>query len=186
MFDYPVKAYVVDDYQKRLGALKSSGLVEKYTVDFNDFELILDEMNSELIERSELLMESGIDALQDKPLLLGVIKNIGIYGANGISKNALEVLKGILKNYRQLKVCFIFADVENASVAYGASELLKMLKENKNMFVFDDISNLKFLEIPANVLRQYKKEIELGDSYFITEKGVQKQKIIFGKDEDSL
>jgi len=184
MFDFPVKAYVVDDYQKRLNTLKSSGIVDRYTVDFNDFELILEDMNSELQERSELLMESGMDALKDKPLLIGVIKNNGIYGANGMSKNALELLKGILKNYKQLKVCFIFADVENAAVAYGASELLKMLKEYKNMFLFDDLSNLKFLDVSAAVVRQYKKEIDLGDSYFITEKGVQKQKIIFGKGED--
>jgi S-DNA-T family DNA segregation ATPase FtsK/SpoIIIE len=184
MFEFPVKSYIVDDYQKRLSSLKSSGIVEKYTVDFNDFELILEDINSELQERSELLMNGGMEALQEKPLLLGIIKNNGIYGATGTSKNALELLKGILKNYKQLKVCFIFAEVENVSVAYGASELIKMIRDNKNMFVFDELSNLKFLDIPTTVLRQYKKEIELGDSYFITEKGVQKQKIIYGKGED--
>lgn len=183
MFEFPVKAYIVDDYQKRLSSLKASGLVEKYTVDFNDFDLILEEINSELQERAELLMESGMEAIQEKPLLLGVIKNNGIYGANGINKDSLELLKDILKNYRQLKVCFIFSDVENAPVAYGASELLKMIKDNKNIFVFEDLSNLKFLELPTMVLRQYKKEIELGDSYFVTEKGVQKQKVINGKGE---
>ena len=183
MFDYPVKAYIVDDYQKRLNHLKTSGIVEKYTIDFNDFEPIIEEINSELLVRSELIMESGIKALQDKPLLLFVIKNNSIYGADGISKNSLDLLKGILKNYKQLKVCFIFADVENATIAYGASELLKLLKENKNTFVFEDLANLKLLEVPVAVVRNYKKEIELGDSYFITEKGVQKQKIIFGKDE---
>lgn len=183
MFDYPVKAYIVDDYQKRLNHLKTSGIVEKYTIDFNDFEPIIEEINSELLVRSELIMESGLKALQDKPLLLFVIKNNSIYGADGISKNSLDLLKGILKNYKQLKVCFIFADVENATIAYGASELLKLLKENKNTFVFEDLANLKLLEVPVAVVRNYKKEIELGDSYFITEKGVQKQKIIFGKDE---
>lgn len=183
MFDFPVKAYIVDDYQKRLSSLKTSGIVEKYSLDFNDFDLILEEINSELQERAELLMESGMEAIQEKPLLLGVIKNSGIYGANGISKESMDLLKDILKNYRQLKVCFIFSDVENAPVAYGASELLKMLRENKNIFVFDDLSNLKFLDVPTTVIRQYKKEIELGDSYFVTEKGVQKQKIINGKGE---
>lgn len=184
MFEFPVKAYVVDDYQKRLYSLKSSGIVDRYTVDSNDFELILEEMNSELQERAELLMESGMDALKDKPLLIGVIKNNGIYDANGMSRNAFELFKGILKNYRQLKVCFIFADVENTAVAYGASDLLKLLKEYKNMYLFDDLSNLKFFDISTTLIRQYKKEIDLGDSYFITEKGVQKQKIIFGKDEE--
>lgn len=186
MFDFPVKAYIVDDYQKRLSSLKTSGIVEKYTVDFNDFELILEEINSELQERLELLMNGGMEALQDKPLLLTVIKNNAIYGANGIGKNSMELLKDVLKNYKQLKVCFIFSDVENAPVAYGASELLKLIKDNKNTFVFDDLSNLKLAEVPMNVIRQYRKEIELGDSYFVTEKGVQKQKIIYEMGEDSL
>jgi DNA segregation ATPase FtsK/SpoIIIE, S-DNA-T family len=184
MFDFPVKAYIVDDYQKRLSSLKTSGIVEKYTVDYNEFEPILEEINTELKERLELLMDSGMEALQNKPLLFAVIKNSNLYSANGISKNAIDMLKDILKNYRQLKVCFLFSDVENAPVAYGASELLKLLKDSKNNFVFEDLSNLKFTEVAINYIRQYRKEIELGDSYFITEKGVQKQKIIYGTDEE--
>ncbi|MDF2872944.1 MAG: FtsK/SpoIIIE family protein [Anaerocolumna sp.] len=184
MFDFPVKAYIVDDYQKRLSSLKASGIVEKYTVDYNEFEPILEEINAELKERLELLMDSGMEALQNKPLLFAVIKNSNLYSANGISKNAIDMLKDILKNYRQLKVCFLFSDVENAPVAYGASELLKLLKDSKNTFVFEDLSNLKFTEVAINYIRQYRKEIELGDSYFITEKGVQKQKIIYGTDEE--
>lgn len=184
MFEFPVKAYIVDDYQKRLSSLKASGIVEKYTVDYNEFEPIIEEINAELKERLELLMESGMEALQNKPLLFAVVKNSNIYSANGISKNAIDLLKDILKNYRQLKVCFLFTDVENAPVAYGASELLKLLKDSKNTFVFEDLSNLKFTEVAINYIRQYRKEIELGDSYFITEKGVQKQKIIYGSDEE--
>lgn len=184
MFDFPVKAYIVDDYQKRLSSLKTSGIVEKYTVDYNEFEPILEEINTELKERLELLMDSGMEALQNKPLLFAVIKNSNIYSANGISKNAIDMLKDVLKNYRQLKVCFLFSDVENAPVAYGASELLKLLKDSKNNFVFEELSNLKFTEVAINYIRQYRKEIELGDSYFITEKGVQKQKIIYGTDEE--
>lgn len=181
---YPVKAYIVDDYQKRLSSFTAFSIVDKYTIDFNDFEAILEDIHSELEERQELLVSQGMEALQDKPLLLGVIKNSNIYSANGMSKNATELLKEMLKNYRQHKVCFIFADVENGPVAYGASDLLRLIKETKNIFVFEDLSNFKIADIPTPVLRQYKKEIDLGDSYFVTEKGVQKQKIIYGKEDE--
>jgi S-DNA-T family DNA segregation ATPase FtsK/SpoIIIE len=80
-------------------------------------------------------------------------------------------------------VCFIFANIENVSASYSAPELLKMIKECKNMFVFDDLANLKFTEVPVPYLKQYKKLIELGDAYLITDKGVQKQKIISRKEE---
>lgn len=50
-------------------------------------------------------------------------------------------------------------------IAYGATEMLKLVKEYSYLFVMDDLANLKLLDINAATLRQYKKLIELGDAY---------------------
>jgi S-DNA-T family DNA segregation ATPase FtsK/SpoIIIE len=183
IFEYPVKAYIIDDYQKQLKSLASYSYVERYTIDINDFDLILGEFELELQRRMDLLQSSDMEALKDEPLLLCVVQNNSLLEATGISKNGLDIFKKIYKSYRQLKVCFIFANIENVSASYSAPELLKMIKECKNMFVFDDLANLKFTEVPVPYLKQYKKLIELGDAYLITDKGVQKQKIISRKEE---
>lgn len=183
MFDNPVKAYIIDDYRRQLDCLSSYGIVEKYSIDSNDFETILGEMNIELQQRMEVLQTSGYDALKDYPLLLCVVQNSNLFTATGLTKNGLELFKNILKNYKQLKVCFMFSEVDNVAAGYSAPELLKLVKDNKNVFAFDNVSNLKLIDVPMNALKQYKKEIELGDSYYITEKGIQKLKIIISKKE---
>lgn len=183
IFEYPVKAYIIDDYQKQLKCLASYSYVEQYTIDVNDFDLILDEFEKELQRRKDMLQSSGMEALKDEPLLLCVVQNNSLLEVSGVSKNGLDIFKKIYKSYRQLKVCFIFANVENLATSYSAPELLKMIKEYKNMFVFDDLVNLKITEVAVSYLKQYKKLIELGDSYLITDKGVQKQKIINRKED---
>lgn len=77
----------------------------------------------------------------------------------------------------------MFSNIANVGIAYGATEMLKLVKEYSYLFVMDDLANLKLLDINAATLRQYKKLIELGDAYMITEKGVSKQKIIHVKEE---
>lgn len=183
LFEYPVKAYIIDDYQKQLKGLSSYGFVERYTIDVNEFDLILGDFDIELQHRMELLQSSGMEALNDQPLLLCVIQNNLLLEASGLSKNGLDIFKKIMKSYRLLKVCFIFTNIENVSAGYSAPELLKMIRDYKNMFVFDDLANLKLMEVPNTYLKQYKKLIELGDAYLITEKGVQKHKIINRKEE---
>jgi S-DNA-T family DNA segregation ATPase FtsK/SpoIIIE len=183
MFEHPVKAYIIDDYRRQLDCLSSYGIVDRYTIDSNDFETILGEMDTELQQRIEVLQTSGYEALKDYPLLLCVVQNSNIFTATGLTKNGLELFKNILKNYKQLKICFIFAEVDNVAAGYGAPELLKLVKDNKNIFAFENISNIKLLDMSMNILKQYKKEIELGDSYYITEKGIQKLKIIISKKE---
>lgn len=183
IFENPVKAYIIDDYQRQLQGLSSYSYVEQYTIDVNDFDIILGDFDVELQRRMELLQSSGMEALQDEPLLLCIIQNNTILEASGVSKNGLDTFKKILKSYRQLKVCFIFANIENIQSGYNAPELLKIIKETKNLFIFDDLVNLKFTEVSALYLKQYKKVIELGDAYFLTDKGVQKIKTINRKEE---
>lgn len=185
VFDYDTKAYIIDDFEKQLAPFSSLGFVEKYSIDVNDFEFYLSEMEEELKGRMERLQTGGIEVLEEMPLLLCVIQNSLIYTVDGISKQAIETFKRILKTYRQLKVCFIFANIENVGIAYSAPEMLKLAKDFNYMFVCDDLSNLKLLEINAAVLKKYKKLIERGDGYSITGKGIQKQKIIYAEEGDN-
>lgn len=66
---------------------------------------------------------------------------------------------------------FIFTDIPNVSIAYGAAEMLKQVKEINTMFIMDDLVNVKLLDFNNSTLRQYKKPIELGDSYRVVSDG---------------
>lgn len=183
VFDTPSKIYILDDYEKQLEAVSAFGVIEKYSIDINEFEGILAEIEEELQLRLKIVQSEGLEALKELPQIVFIVQNNGIYSAGEISKNAVETYKRILKTYKNMKICFLFSNIDNVNIAYGASEMMKMIKEYNYLFLLDDLANMKLVDINAATLRLYKKLIELGDAYLITEKGVQKQKLIHLREE---
>ncbi|MCL1853759.1 MAG: type VII secretion protein EssC [Peptococcaceae bacterium] len=181
VFDLPVKAYVLDDFEKQLGAFASCGFVDKYSLDITDFDVHIEEIEEELQNRSRQLRDEGAEALRDMPLLICFIQNNAFYSADAVSKEAQEAFKRIIKTYRQLKVCFVFTNIDNNPIPYSAPDMLKMVKDYPYLFHCDDLNTFKLIDINTAALRQYKKRVETGDSYLITEKGVQKQKTLLAE-----
>ena len=171
VFDYEVKAYIIDGYEKQLEKFSGCGFVEKYTVDYNELDNIFSEFEEELAERKEIVREEGMDALRDMPLLLCVIENSTVFDANALSKQTVDMYKKIINNYKQFKVLIVFSNVPNMGTGYGASDMMKLMKEINEFYVFDDLSNVKIFDFGAAILRQHKKPIELGDAYKITSDG---------------
>ena len=179
VFDSPPQIYIIDNYEKQLESMSYYGVVEKYSIDLGDFENILIEIEEELQTRLKLVQADGVRILNEMPLLMVIVQNNDIYSLDGISKTAVETYKRILKTYKNMKICFLFADIANVGIAYSAPEMLKLVKDYSYLFVMDDLTNLKLVDINAAVVRQYKKQIDLGDAYMITEKGIRKQKMIY-------
>ena len=171
VFDYAVKAYLVDSYEKQLERFSDRGFVERYTIDTAELETIFSEFEEELKERKEMVQSQGMDALQDEPLLLCVIENGGIFESNCLSKQAIESYKKIVNNYKQFKVLIIFSNVPNVGAGYGAPDMLKLIKDVNEYYIFDDLANVKLVDFNAATLRQYKKPIELGDAYKVLADG---------------
>ena len=65
-----------------------------------------------------------------------------------------------------------------------------MIKETKQYLLFDDISNFKIMDIPISVNREFKKQIEIGDTYYIKDTMVKKLKSVLyiseHKKEDAI
>lgn len=178
VFEFESKVFVVDDYEKQLAFASQYGIVEQYTIDMEDFESILAAMEEELRNRLEEVKAYGISAIHHEPLLVAIVQNKDVFAADGISKSVVDTYKRILKTYKNMKALFVFSDIENLPIAYGAPEMLKLVKELNYLYVMEDLANLKLVDVNAGTIRQYKKEIELGDAYVITEKGISKQKIV--------
>ena len=181
ILDCPAKAYVIDDFDRKLADLAGLGFVEKYTLDGSELDLILEEMEAELAERQEKARRG--ESIDREPLLLCVLHSEDLMRAEGIKKNTADVIRRIVKNHGRLKVCFVFAKVDNAGVGYNAPEGCKLAKEARDTFLFDDLSNMKLLDVPLAEQRKHKKAVSPGDAYLITEKSIVRQKTISQESE---
>ena len=57
-----------------------------------------------------------------------------------------------------------------------------MIKQEKHLLCFDDLSNLKVFDVDYENLRANKKKLQLGDAYYINDNEVTKLKML--KHED--
>ena len=179
VFDYPTKAYIIDDYSRQLNQFSSYGFVERYTVDATALDVILPEIEDELKHRKAMLQENGPEFLDQEPLIICAIENQAVFENGTLSKQTIEVFKRIITSYKQLKALFIFTNIPNVGIAYGAAEMLKQMKDLNTLFIMDDLVNVKLADFNSSVLRQHKKPIELGDAYRILSDGtISKLKIV--------
>lgn len=179
IFNFESMVYILDSYEQQYKPVSSLGIVEKYTVDVNDFEIMLSETEEIMQKRLVMVKEGGFEAIKNEPLMVFVVQNKSIFATDGLSKSGVETYKRLTKTYKDMKLLFIFAEVDNVAVAYGASDMLKSVKEVGGMVAMEDISNLKLVDVTAVVAKQFKKPIELGDAYWIVDKDIQKIKLVY-------
>ena len=89
--------------------------------------------------------------------------------------NALDAYKNIIGRYKDMKVCII-TYIENKNITYNDPEILKNIRDNRNILFFDDVANMKLFDVPLAMMRKYKKPIEVGDAYYIKDNDVIKLK----------
>lgn len=171
VFGSLTKAYVIDDHEMKLERCGGYGYVERYSVDANDTEVIVNELYEELRKRQQMIIDNrGTPAdvlLKDQPLLLLVVNNRAFYDIMATDKELYKKFSDIIKLYSGLKTAIIMSAVENATVGYSAPDIFKYLKENKKMFVFEDAANIKFVDVGVKQQKENAKQLKQGDCFMI-------------------
>jgi S-DNA-T family DNA segregation ATPase FtsK/SpoIIIE len=87
----------------------------------------------------------------------------------------------LLGDAKQLKICFIFSNVDN-NPEYSPSEMMRIARDFAQYFLLDDIANVKLFgasKFSTNELKLYKKPIVLGDGYsYDSRNGIEKIKLV--------
>lgn len=168
------RLYVIDDITRKYS--NYDGKCEKYTIDPVEIESMLDEWECELSKRYSLLMNRQENALNNAGMLIMLINNQDVASVISSNSGLMAKYKSITGKYKNLKMCIIFANFANENIQYGSPEVIKMIKENRNVVVFDDLVNFKPFEVSYAVVKQFKKPIEKGDGYWIKGNDVVKMK----------
>ena len=161
-----LKLYIVDNIEKRLSSLKESDSVASYSMIAEDAVSVIRDIEQQLKERYDALVSGDENVLENAELLMLVIENQDALSAICNDLDGQAAYQNITGRYKNMKVCMIVF-MENAPVTYMSPQILKDIRDQRKFMYFDDVSNMKILDIPLSVNRMFKKPIELGDGYFI-------------------
>ena len=140
--------------------------VERYTIDYSEIGTIFDEIIPILEKRYELLMDGEFEKLEKCSQIVLLINNRDAIEYISSSKDLLTTYSRILKQYKNLRVNFIFSDVEDSAVSYSGPELLKRFKESKKAIITSNLQEFKFCDLPSNAVR-INKQVNIGDVFLL-------------------
>ena len=172
-----LKIYVLDGIERELKYLKENPLTQRYSIESSESELVIEDVLENLkVNKYNMISEDGNKNEFTTNIIIVNSKETMEYISS--TKPVLEKFKEIYGSYKNYGVLFVYAAVENATVAYNGPELLKRIKENKKALVLDNINTVKIFDIPANQIRAFSKEILSDEGYWINGTEVQKVKLL--------
>lgn len=180
MYPGQTRVWVVDSIAKKLSCLKNSPALASYGVVAEDAVNNIRAMEGQLKERYDALVAGDEQVLANAPLLLLVLDHPDALAAISGNKEALAAYKNIVGRYKNMKGCII-TFVDNANIPYSSPELLKNVRDQRNLLLFDDIGNLKVFDASLALQRAFKKPIETGDCYYFKDNDCVKLKTPIAK-----
>ena len=173
------RVFLLDGYDRQMSEFQSHGFVEEYTVDCARFGDFMDLFADEAENRRGILMDGG--SLAGEPLLMLVARNTQLYTAQTVSRPALDQYKKLLQDARQLKICFLFSDVENSG-DFSAPDIQKSVKDFPQVFLLDDLAEVKVFganKYTHQELREHRKPLLPGEGFVQDgRKGLMKIKLV--------
>ena len=176
---FPAEVYLADDRGRSLSVFRELGIVREYTTEADAAAGFIEKAWHAASERWEQTAEGRTDNLCAVPLILTVIQNQEV--TERISRNS-----GLLKKYRELtgqfrkmKTGILFCGIENTAYASQSPEVLRIIRESGTIWFFDDLKNLRLLEVPVRLQRRYGKDMLPGDFWQVKGRDFEKVRMVY-------
>ena len=176
-FEVPLEVFVVDDFVRGLAPWAEAPFVARYTTDYTQAGELLEELNARLEARYAAVLEHGIEALGQEPYLVAVLNAPDAISHLSDSKELMALYGGMAKKYGAMRALIVFSGVNDANVPFSGAPLLKTLKEERRGFVTTPLADQKFFEVNAVTARQYGRQLEEGQAFFVEGTDVHKVKL---------
>lgn len=139
-----IEAWIIDDRYKKLSNAKSYGFVKNYTNDISEALAVMDDFYSEISTR-----EGEIDEMDTSILL--IVNNADFLKQLGLDRSMGKEMANTIKKINDLNAFIIISQIENQSVGFNSSEILKAIKEERRAILFAPVHENKFFEISGRV-----------------------------------
>lgn len=180
----PVEIRIVDHISRKLNHWERYPDQVKYS--YNPAQIVnyVSEM-AEILEERYQQMLAGNMGDEKRKLLVLLINSSEAFNILGGNYKALELYNKIVSQYRGLGVFIILSKLPNSSINFGMPPVIKASREGMNIFIFQNISEQRLVDVSASVAREYAKNLEVGDAYFIKGTNLSKIKTPLWEKEDS-
>lgn len=142
---HKVEAIVIDDKQKSLFNESQYGFVMRYTNDVSEALAYMTDYYDMISEREDA-EETDIFSTA-----LLIINNAEVFKQICVDKNMSKELATAIKHANETNAYIIFGQVENSPVGFNSSEVLKVLKDERDGILFAPITENKFFDVSGRV-----------------------------------
>lgn len=160
----PATLYIVDSIAKPLAAFKDLPCVAEYSLSPESIVSMVRSIEGHLAEKYDAYVRDEAMA-EDLSILLVSNAMDALSALSGDSK-AMAAYQNILGKYRELGVTIVYNDFANESGSVSGAA--KLLRDNRKFVFFDDLSALRFANVPLSVKSANKKKTEEYDAYYIS------------------
>ena len=172
------KLYILDDYSGTFDDISDHANVSLYSKSVEDISDMLKNLKNKLVERYAEREMHGVAAVKKmKPVIL-IINATDAAGYISENRSVLETYKEIVKKYKNLKSLVLFTNIENETIAYSSPEVLKMMKDNYQFIMFEDLNAVKLFDCPMSLLKKFKNPIKDHEAYFLSGSELKKIKTV--------
>nr|WP_278416181.1 type VII secretion protein EssC [Mediterraneibacter faecis] len=159
-----IRFVIFDDYKKKLATIKEKYEDVNYETTLENTDQLFNELNIILQDQYQDLVHG--DGMSDEWIVL-IINNEDVVSKISGTKELLAIFKDMVGKYKPLNFLVLIGSVPNTPIVYGAMEVYKIVKEDRNLLFFDNLDNIKVLDVPLTIIRNNKKRIETGDAFYI-------------------
>lgn len=169
---------IFDDVTRKYAEYKD--IAAYYSLASDAVSSVIEQWHAELQRRYDRMMLGTTSDSEDK-LLVMIVQNNDVAAAIQSDMNIQNKFNEILSRYKDMGVCFIFANYPNTSVSFDAPDAIRTIRQRQHVICLDDLANLKCIDPPYDAMRQYKKPVSVGDGYYINGNDVVKLKLILSE-----
>ena len=176
--DYPIEITVIDDEKGSLSFCRDNPAINGYFTDKEDAWDVIDRtFELALARRNKKMIERNIDREPFNVIVFGGQKAPDVIAENKDTVNKFSRLVKS-KEFSDLKISFIFADVENVALTSMSNQTNIIIRNCMNTIFFENIEDIRFVDIPVQVKNQVKDKNSVGDAFYISDGKIKRVKTV--------
>ena len=172
------EVYIIDGFTRKVADVEKCKNVKEYEVLPAKSVDILCGIEKILQERYEKIAIGESNLLDEAKMIMVIINNAAALEEITNNLEAQTAYNNIVGKYKNMNACIVVGDYPNENISYSAPDIIKKIRDARNFIFFDDLTNMKIIDLPLAAMREHKKPIEAGEAFYIHENEVRKLKTV--------